>query len=72
MQRYGMTIPFGLPLAEQEDLIKEMVDLGYTDFWSSESNGADGFHAARSGGDHGRPRQGSASRSYPRTRGARR
>jgi len=23
-----MTIPFGLPLAEQEDLIKEMVDLG--------------------------------------------
>jgi len=43
MQRYGMTIPFGLPLAEQEDLIKEMVDLGYTDFWSSESNGSDGF-----------------------------
>ena len=43
MQRYGMTIPFDLPLAEQESVIKEMVDLGYTDFWSSESNGTDGF-----------------------------
>lgn len=43
MQRYGMTIPMSGPLAEQEDLIKEMVDLGYTDFWSSESNGTDGF-----------------------------
>ncbi len=43
MQRYGMTIPFSGPLAEQEDLIKEMVDLGYTDFWSSEANGSDGF-----------------------------
>ena len=44
MQRYGMTIPFdGVPLAEQGDWIRELADLGYTDVWSSEANGADGF-----------------------------
>jgi len=44
MQRWGMTIPLdGVPLLEQEDWIKELADLGYTDFWSAESGGADGF-----------------------------
>ena len=44
MQRYGMTVPLdGVPLLEQEDWIKELADLGYTDFWSAESGGADGF-----------------------------
>jgi probable F420-dependent oxidoreductase len=44
MQRYGMTIPLdGVPLLEQRDWIKELTDLGYTDFWSAESGGADGF-----------------------------
>ncbi|MCC6224904.1 MAG: LLM class F420-dependent oxidoreductase [Microthrixaceae bacterium] len=44
MERYGMTIPFdGIPLAEQGDWIRELADLGYTDVWSSETNGADGF-----------------------------
>ena len=44
MQRYGMTIPFdGVPLADQRDWIVELADLGYTDVWSSEANGADGF-----------------------------
>jgi probable F420-dependent oxidoreductase len=44
MLRYGMTVPFdGVPLLEQEDWIKELADLGYTDFWSAESGGADGF-----------------------------
>ncbi len=44
MQRYGITVPFdGVPLTEQEDWIKELADLGYTDFWSAESGGADGF-----------------------------
>ncbi len=39
-----MTVPFdGVPLLEQEDWIKELADLGYTDFWSAESGGADGF-----------------------------
>ncbi len=44
MQRYGMTIPFdGVPLHAQRDWIVELADLGYTDVWSSEANGADGF-----------------------------
>jgi probable F420-dependent oxidoreductase len=44
MQRYGITIPFdGVPLLEQKDWIKELADLGYTDFWSAESGGNDGF-----------------------------
>jgi probable F420-dependent oxidoreductase len=43
-QRYGMTIPFdGLHLHEQRDWIVELADLGYTDVWSAESNGADAF-----------------------------
>ncbi|MEZ5177782.1 MAG: LLM class F420-dependent oxidoreductase [Acidimicrobiales bacterium] len=43
-QGYGMTIPFdGVPLHQQRDWIVELADLGYTDVWSSEANGADGF-----------------------------
>jgi probable F420-dependent oxidoreductase len=44
MARYGMTIPLtGIPLHEHREWLQEMVDLGYTDFWSSEANGHDGF-----------------------------
>jgi len=44
MQRYGMTIPFdGAPLHAQRDWVVELADLGYTDVWSSEANGADAF-----------------------------
>ena len=44
MQRYGMTIPFDdQPLHAQRDRIIELADLGYTDVWSSEANGADAF-----------------------------
>jgi probable F420-dependent oxidoreductase len=44
MQRYGITIPFdGLPLAGQRDLVAELADLGYSDAWSAEAGGADGF-----------------------------
>src|ERR687892_1373134 len=44
MQRYGMTIPFDdAPLHQQRDRIVELADLGYTDVWSSEANGADAF-----------------------------
>src|SRR5829696_8222328 len=44
MQRYGITIPFdGIPLAGQRDLVAALPDLGYTDVWSSEVDGADGF-----------------------------
>jgi probable F420-dependent oxidoreductase len=42
--RYGMTIPFdGVPLHAQREQIVELEDLGYTDVWSSEANGADAF-----------------------------
>lgn len=42
--RYGMTIPFGgVPLHEQREWIEELVDLGYTDVWSAETDGADAF-----------------------------
>ena len=44
MARYGMTIPIGgVPLNEHRDWYREMVDLGYTDLWSSEAGGQDGF-----------------------------
>src|SRR3546814_17869059 len=42
--RYGMTIPFdGVPLHAQREWIVELADLGYTDVWSAEANGADAF-----------------------------
>ena len=42
--RYGMTIPLdGVPLAEQRDWIAELADQGYSDLWSAEANGTDGF-----------------------------
>jgi probable F420-dependent oxidoreductase len=44
MQRYGMTIPLdGQPLGAQQDTIAELADLGYTDLWSAEADGSDGF-----------------------------
>ena len=41
--RFGMRIPFDMPLHEQADVYRELADLGYTDFWSSEADGTDGF-----------------------------
>ena len=42
--RYGITIPVdGSPLHAQRDFLLECARLGYTDFWSSEANGTDGF-----------------------------
>lgn len=44
MKRYGMSLPIaGVPLHEHRDWLREMVDLGYTDLWSSEAGGHDGF-----------------------------
>jgi len=41
---YGMSIPFaGVPLHAQRDWVAELADLGYTDVWSSEADGADAF-----------------------------
>ena len=41
--RYGITVPFDSPLHQQADLYREFEDLGYTDLWSSEADGTDGF-----------------------------
>ncbi len=42
--RLGITIPFdAVPLHQHRALFTELVSLGYTDFWSSEANGTDGF-----------------------------
>src|SRR5947209_15367762 len=39
-----MTIPFDdVPLHAQREWVEELESLGYTDVWSSEANGADGF-----------------------------
>lgn len=42
--RWGMTLPLpGLALGDQRALVASLTDLGYTDAWSSEINGADAF-----------------------------
>jgi probable F420-dependent oxidoreductase len=42
--RYGVTIPFdGIPLGEQRGVIEELADRGYTDLWTAEAGGGDGF-----------------------------
>ncbi len=44
MTRWGITLPLsGMPLSGQRDLVTTLPDLGYTDAWSSEVNGADAF-----------------------------
>ena len=44
MKRYGMTIPLdGVPLLDQKDWIQELEQLGYTDLWTAEAGGTDGF-----------------------------
>lgn len=43
-RRHGITIPFaGVPLHEHHEWFEELVDLGYTDVWSSEAGGHDAF-----------------------------
>jgi probable F420-dependent oxidoreductase len=42
--RYGITIPFeGVTLLEHREWFHRLADLGYTDVWSAEVDGADGF-----------------------------
>ena len=44
MTRWGLTLPLPmLPLSAHEDLVKRAEAAGYTDFWSGETNGPDGF-----------------------------
>ena len=43
-QRWGLTLPLpGLSLVAHEELVKRAEAIGYTDFWSGETNGPDGF-----------------------------
>ena len=42
--RYGITIPFdGIPLLEHQAWFHRLADLGYSDVWSAEVDGVDGF-----------------------------
>src|SRR5436309_12677709 len=42
--RWGLTLPLrSMPLHEQRDIVAGLPDLGYTDAWSAEVNGADAF-----------------------------
>ena len=41
--RPGMTVPLPGPLHGQREQLVELADLGYTDIWSSEADGADAF-----------------------------
>lgn len=41
---FGLTVPFDrIPLADHRAILEEAADLGYTDLWSSEASGTDGF-----------------------------
>src|SRR5690606_16850509 len=41
--RHGMTVPLPGPLHSHREKLHELVELGYTDIWSAESDGADAF-----------------------------
>jgi len=41
--RHGMTVPLPGPLHTHRDRLIELADLGYTDIWSAEADGADAF-----------------------------
>jgi probable F420-dependent oxidoreductase len=41
--RPGMTAPLPGPLHSHREKLAELADLGYTDIWSAEADGADGF-----------------------------
>ncbi len=39
----GVSVPLGGPLGAQRDRIRDLVSWGYTDVWSAEASGVDGF-----------------------------
>jgi len=41
--RPGMTVPLPGPLQTHKDKLSELADMGYTDIWSAEADGADAF-----------------------------
>jgi probable F420-dependent oxidoreductase len=43
-RRWGLTVPLsGVSLPDHADIVRALPDLGYTDLWSAEVNGADAF-----------------------------
>jgi probable F420-dependent oxidoreductase len=43
-ERWGLTVPLpGIALREHAGIVRALPDLGYTDLWSAETNGADAF-----------------------------
>src|SRR6478609_4143020 len=43
-QRWGLTLPLpGVSLADHGELVKRAEAVGYTDLWTGETNGPDGF-----------------------------
>src|ERR687887_95549 len=44
MSRWGLTLPLpSLPLRDHADLVRRAEAAGYTDMWSGETQGPDGF-----------------------------
>src|ERR687896_509473 len=44
MQRWGLTLPLPqVPLREQGEFVRRAEAAGYTDLWTGETNGPDGF-----------------------------
>ena len=44
VNRYGITVPFDdVPLGDHRSWYERLVELGYSDVWTGESNSADGF-----------------------------
>src|SRR2546425_12986875 len=44
MKRWGLTLPLpSLPLRRHAELVRRAEAAGYTDIWSGETNGPDGF-----------------------------
>ena len=48
MGSYGMTVPLPGSLEAQGPALRELVELGYTEAWSSEANGADAMSQVES------------------------
>lgn len=44
MERWGLTLPLaGVPLGQHRELVQRAEAAGYTDFWTGETSGPDGF-----------------------------
>lgn len=51
--RWGITVPLpGVPLRAHRELLPELSTLGYTDAWTSETNGTDAFTPLALAADH--------------------